>query len=105
MSASQFSFYEEVLVRSSREELAEVLGERGVILGMAEKEGRWSYAVMIESSGICWSVEAGDLSRTGRIRTREEFYDGASVRVSRGGKLLDKRADQPPEPTPPAHPS
>jgi hypothetical protein len=88
MTASPFAFYEVVVVQSSRPELREIAGERGVIMGMAEEAGQWSYSVSIESSGISRSVGASDIKSTGEVRRREEFYDGSSIRVSKDGKLL-----------------
>jgi hypothetical protein len=89
MTSSPFAFYEVVVVHSSRPELREIAGERGVILGMAEEAGQWSYAVSVESSGICWSLGASDIKSTGEVRRREDFYDASSIRVSKDGRLLD----------------
>jgi len=88
MTSSPFAFNEVVVVQFSRPELREIAGKRGVILGMAEDAGQWSYSVSVESSGICWSVGASDIKSTGEVRRREEFYDGSSIRVSKDGKLL-----------------
>lgn len=89
MNPSPFAWYEEVMIASSDNALSEINGERGVILGMAEADGLWSYAVLIESTNICWSVEATALLTTGRIRKREELYANTSIRVSREGRILD----------------
>lgn len=88
MPPSPFAFYEVVIVESSRPELRDITGERGVIMGMAEETGEWGYAVMLESSGVCWSVVATDLKSTGQIRKREDFYDGTCIRVSKDGQIL-----------------
>ena len=88
MTPSPFAFYEVVVIESSRPELRDVAGERGVIMGMAEEDGQWSYAVSIESRGTSWSVFKSDIKSTGEVRRREEFYDGSSIRVSKDGELL-----------------
>ena len=76
------------MVESTRPELREIVGERGVVMGMAEEAGQWSYSVSIESRGVSCSVRASDIKSTGQFRRREEFYDGSSIRVSKDGRLL-----------------
>jgi hypothetical protein len=89
MQPSPFAFYEEVTVKSGRAGLEEIAGESGAVLGASGDGGSWSYAVLIYSKGITWSVGEEDIVSTGRIRTREEFYDGTVIRVSKDGELLD----------------
>ncbi|MCW1916140.1 Imm31 family immunity protein [Luteolibacter sp. GHJ8] len=89
MRSSPFAFYEEVRVKAGRAGLEEVAGELGAVLGSSQDGERWSYAILIYSRGATWGADEDDLVSTGRIRTREEFYDGAAVRVSEDGQLLD----------------
>jgi hypothetical protein len=89
MKPSPFAFYEEIKVRPGRAGLEEISGELGAVVGSSEDGGSWSYAVLIYSKGITWSVGTEDIVGTGRIRTREEFYDDTVIRVSKDGELLD----------------
>ena len=89
MKSSPFAFYEEVTVKPGRAGLGEIAGELGAVLGSSEDGGSWNYSVLIYSKGITWSVGEEDIVSSGRIRTREEFYDGTVIRVSKDGQLLD----------------
>ena len=89
MNSSPFAFFEVVVIESSRPELRDVTGKHAVVLGMAEEAGHWSYSVLIEPRGTCWSVDETDIKGTGEVRRREEFYDGSAIRVSRDVQMLE----------------
>ena len=78
--ASKFRFYEIVRVKSNYKR-TNLIGEEGAILGMAEDEGKWSYAVSLYSKGKSYSFNEEDLEPTGKMDKRESFYDGSSVTV------------------------
>jgi hypothetical protein len=85
----RFDFYEKVVVTSVDSTKAEIDGQLGAVLGRAcGDDGRWSYAVSMYQSGICWSCWENELQSTGEFDRRESFYDGSSVRVSRRGEVL-----------------
>lgn len=88
MKLSPFAFYEEVRVKPDRAGLEEIAGELGAVLGSSQDGECWSYVILIYSRGVTWGAGEDDLVSTGLIRTREEFYDGAVVRVSKDGELL-----------------
>jgi hypothetical protein len=81
MMASKYQFYE--IVRVSEQCVREqVAGLEGVILGMAQDEqGRWSYAVHLYELGESWHLFEDELEPTGRMSSREEFYDGTHITV------------------------
>lgn len=90
MANPKFQFYEVVRLAPTRSEQKALAGGEGVVLGMAANEaGEWSYAVSVTGTDSTRSFEEEDLESTGRIRTREEFYPGGALRVSREGKVLD----------------
>ena len=90
MSAEpRFGFYEKVLVASADPAMTEIDGRLGAVLGRAcGDDGRWSYAVSVYESGVCWSCREDELRPTGETDRRESFYDGSSVRVSDRGDQL-----------------
>jgi hypothetical protein len=65
-SDARFDFDQKVVVVGARPGLSEVRGELGAVVGRAcGEDGRWSYAVSIYRTGICWDCEEGDLQPTG----------------------------------------
>jgi len=75
-------FYDVVLINSERKTLAEIDGQKGSILGMAENDqGNWSYSVHMLNTEECWDVMESELEATGESMKREDFYDGDSVTV------------------------
>ncbi len=77
-----YKFYEVVMIVSNKPSLAEINGEEAAIMGMAENDdGQWCYAVNILNSDDGWDVMESDLQSTGRMMSREDFYDGESVTV------------------------
>lgn len=83
MQLPKFQFYEIVSVSSTRPELAEIYGQTGAILGMADDEkGNFYYGVFLDSEGVCWSIAEPDLTSTGMVSERCAFYDdNQSLRV------------------------
>jgi hypothetical protein len=68
----------------------ETAGLEGVVLGASEDGGVVvAYAVHLYDHDQVWMIRAEDLEPTGRRDRRENFYDGASTRVSFDGELLD----------------
>lgn len=84
MKKGRFNFYEEVVVESTDSSLAEITGKTGVILGMAEPmEGREDeYGVLIYATDEVWQMSEANIRSTGRVRKREDFYDGSSIRIA-----------------------
>ena len=77
-----YKFYEVVKVVSSKPSLAEINGQEAAILGMAENDdSQWCYAIHILDSDEGWDVMENELAPTGRMMSREDFYDGDSVTV------------------------
>jgi len=96
-SESKFKFYEKVRISSTTPAKAKVNGQLGAVLGMAQADdGRWSYAVSIYSTGICWSCWEDELVATGEFDRRESFYSGDSVQVAvdrKGrGRIVGRRS-------------
>ncbi len=75
-----FNFYEVVQIVSDRPVLSEINGLDAAVLGMVENDdGKWCYAVHLLDSNDGWDVMENELISTGRMMTREDFYDGDSV--------------------------
>src|SRR2546429_637638 len=94
---SRFKFYEKVRISSSAPKKAKINGELGAVLGMAQGEdGKWSYAVSIYSTSICWNCWEDELIATGEFDRRETFYSGDSVQVAvdkKGrGRIIGRRS-------------
>ncbi|MFQ3245975.1 MAG: hypothetical protein ACI9SP_002624 [Arenicella sp.] len=82
MKSAIYDFYEVVKVVTSRSELTEINGSEGAVLGMAQNDhGDWLYAVHILGSDEGWDVMENELVSTGKMMSREDFYDGESVVV------------------------
>ena len=77
----RFKFYEEVRITSSRPETVSVEGVVGVIFGVSEQEGSWSYAVFILRLSEVWGLDEAEIESTGVCYSREDFYSGESIRV------------------------
>jgi hypothetical protein len=79
----RFDFYEVVQVASEAGPKISLKGQTGAVLGRAQSDDgmSWTYAVRIDSTGICWSFDEDELLPTGLKRKREDFYDGSSIRV------------------------
>jgi hypothetical protein len=90
----RFAYYEVVVVRTTPATLKDdVAGKTGAVLGISlpETEGRpVSYALGGYDFHETCMVAEDELTSTGRIDRREDFYSGESVRVSQDGELLDE---------------
>ena len=96
---SKFKFYEKVRISSTAPGKSKVNGELGAVLGIAQgDDGKWSYAVSIYSTGICWSCWEDELVTTGEFDRRETFYSGESVQVAvdkKGrGRIVGRRSSK-----------
>lgn len=79
---SSYRFYEVVKIRSKRDEIKNIDGSEGTILGMAkDEEGMWSYSVHIDDIDVSYHLMEHEIVRTGKTRKKEDYYDGDSVRV------------------------
>lgn len=76
----------EILETRTTQEL-EVVGERGVVVGVSEEAGDRFYAVALESLGRTIMLGAGDLRPTGRRVEREDIYGGERLRVDSKGHV------------------
>jgi hypothetical protein len=77
----KFDFYMEVhVLRTAETESSEIADAVGVIMGISEGPLGPSYAVSI--NGISHMVAESDLAATGRIFSRDDFYDGSSIKVA-----------------------
>jgi hypothetical protein len=84
MSAdTAFDFYEVVTISSIDPQLQDIVGNEGVVLGRAESsDGSWTYAIKVSNVKEVWMVPHDALGATGRKLSREDFYDGSSLKVS-----------------------
>lgn len=93
MSRAKFSLYEivELLPRSIF--FDKLGGNEGVILEVFDSEvgDGYYYSVytpLASSDAEVYIIEEKDISSTGKLMKREDFYKGESIRVSRDGDLL-----------------
>jgi len=69
-----FNFYEIVKIISNDETYPEIIGKKGVILGMSQNDDNtWGYAIFIDD--ITWSVDEKNLKSTGKFSSRDQFYN------------------------------
>jgi len=84
----KIDIYEEVRIMDNAEN-AELRGKTGVVMGISEDEGIvQSYAVDFDDLPYVYSVSVNEVMPTGRKFKQEDFYDGASLSVSKDGELL-----------------
>lgn len=77
-----FNFYEVVrVILKPSNDLAEIAGQEGLVLGRAEEDGCRVYAVSL-STGETWQIEEKDLETTGEVRSPDDVYSGKSMKVS-----------------------
>lgn len=77
----KFDFYTEVRVlRTTETESSGIADSTGVIMGISEGPLGPSYAVSID--GISHMVAETDLVATGRVYSRDDFYDCSSINVA-----------------------
>jgi hypothetical protein len=79
-----FEFYEQVRISTTDMRKSHLNGKCGVVMGrtVTEEGDSWYYAVDIDGQAEGWCFYEGELEATGRRFTREDFYDGSSVRVT-----------------------
>lgn len=78
----RYEFYEKVRVTSQAGDKVKVNGQIGAVLGRVQMADRnWYYTVHIYSTDTSWCFFEHELSPTGEQASREDFYDGSSVRV------------------------
>jgi hypothetical protein len=81
-TAPRYGFYEKVRVNSQASEKAKVNGEIGAVLGRVQTEnGTWYYTIYLYSTETSSCFFEHELSPTGEHASRDDFYDGSSVRV------------------------
>jgi hypothetical protein len=87
---ARFEFYEIVRITTSdkTKELG-VAGDEGAILGMAEEpeSGIW-YTVLVGEQ--TYSIAEDELQPTGRSVTRDDLYDGSSLRATMRGDIIEE---------------
>jgi hypothetical protein len=71
----------------------EVVGERGIVVGISEENGERFVAVAIETLGRTVMLRATDVRATGRRVQPEEVYDGSSLRVTEEGRVVSDPDD------------
>lgn len=81
--SSKFEFYEIVRIVSDCQCYQEVNDLEAVVMGMSENEsGVWGYSVQVLETEESWSLSESELVSTGKKLTRDDIYDGSSVRVA-----------------------
>ena len=89
-----FSFYERVHVRTNDGSLL-----TGSIMGRCENDDqKWHYSVKLDGKPTSSMFPEDELESTGVIDSREDFYDGSSVRVivdegGEGNPAISSHAD------------
>ena|SRR2546425_661187 len=79
----KYTFYEKVVAVSNAPTKSDVNRETGAVLGMTETDyGSWYYTVYIYSQKRTLCFFEHELSPTGEFASRDEFYDGKSMRIS-----------------------
>jgi hypothetical protein len=81
--APRFEFFEKVRVTATDAAKCHMNGRVGTVLGrtLTDDETSWLYAVSIELEENTWSLLEDELESTGEYSSRDEFYDGTSLRV------------------------
>ena len=83
-------YYEKVRCVSDDPAKSHIGGKLAAVLGRAQHDdGSWSYAIHVYGERYCFSVLETELESTGEFARREEFYSGASIRVSQDGHIPD----------------
>lgn len=72
---SKFNFFENVRVVYKGKYLT------GVVVGMAEENSIWSFAVLLQN-GITVCLQTDDLESLGTYTDREDVYSGTTIKVS-----------------------
>jgi hypothetical protein len=70
----KFKLYECVKVSEDFEQ-QEIAGKIGGVVGFSQnKNGEYSYSVMIEELNECWFLNHSDLAFTGKMYKESDFY-------------------------------
>jgi|GEM_PF-347271 len=94
MARARFELYDIVRVRESNPELAEIHGERGAILAIADREdGRREYGVFVYRDEMVWQLAEEDLEATGERTSREALYGDSAARVIVDGQGRGRAVD------------
>jgi len=93
VSRPELEYFEVVRVEprsDARPELEALRGRVGAVLGISAEEGEpRAYAVCLDGMDGTWMIQASDLSSTGEVRQRQDYYDGTSLRVSVNGRVVE----------------
>lgn len=87
MAKPKYQFYEVVRINATKPDsiqrgISKVNGLEGAILGMSQdSQGIWGYAVSIYSLETVWDILEHELEPTGKMDSRDTFYDGSSISV------------------------
>lgn len=77
---AEFDYYEEVRIRVTAATTAlGVAGSIGIVGGISSSSHGNIYAVLVR--GEAYMIDAADLVPTGRTITREDLYDGTSLKA------------------------
>ena len=79
----QFEYYEQVRISSPDENHSQLVGRFGVILGRTQtaEDDCWYYTLTVDGEAECWCFFERQLEATGMFFTRDDFYDGSSIKV------------------------
>jgi hypothetical protein len=81
-NTAKFQFYEKVLLPSTEGSVA-----TGFVMGRCQDDNRrWHYSVHVVGTATSCMYCEDDLVSTGEVGSREDFYDGSSIRVTVNGR-------------------
>ncbi len=72
-------FYAQVKIAETAPD--EVAGLTGIVMGRAERHGRWGYSVHVDGLDESYDLRHEDLTPTGIMFKRSDFYSGESITV------------------------
>lgn len=79
----KFDYYEKVVVRPPDGKKVTANGQVGAVRGRVEAgEGGWYYTVHLDATNTSWRFWESELLPTGERARREDFLDGAPIRVA-----------------------
>jgi hypothetical protein len=79
---AKYKFYEVVRV-NEKHYRSMFVNKEGAILGMSQNEQNdmWGYTLTFDDLPETYGFEEEELEPTGKMKKREDFYDGSSVTV------------------------
>ena len=89
MEHKKIDFYSEVKV-SDHAETPEIRGKYGAVASIGEENGKvLGYGIFVEINNIeeYWEVDKDDITPTGKMFKRSDFYDGSSLGVTPDGEV------------------